>query len=110
MSANAILKAALSPIAPVEADTYEGKKDEYITFGYNSIPADFGDDEAGAERLLVTVHLYAPAGRNVLAKRRAIKAALVAAGATFPSYENLSDKNGQNHVFECEIVVGAGAE
>lgn len=110
MSANAILKAALKEIDPVEADTYEGEKDEYITFGYGSIPADFGDDEADAERLLVTVHLYAPAGRNVLTKRRAIKAALVAAGTTFPSYENLSDRNGQHHVFECELLVGAGEE
>lgn len=110
MSANAILKAALEAIDPVEADTYEGERDEYITFGYNSVPADFGDDEAGAERLLVSVHLYAPAGRNVLAKRRAIKKALAGIGATFPAYTNASDKNGQHHIFECEIAVEAGAE
>ena len=110
MSANEILKTALSPIAPAEADTYEGNEDEYITFGYNSIPGDFGDDDAAAERLLVHVHFYAPTGRNVLEKRRAIKAALVAAGATFPSYENISDRDGQHHIFECELLVGAGAE
>lgn len=110
MSANAILTSALEKIDPVEADTYEGKRDEYITFGYDSIPADFGDDEAGAERLLVSVHLYAPTGRNVLAKRRAIKKALEGIGATFPFYTNASDKNGQHHIFECELAVGAGAE
>ena len=45
MTVNSLLKAALEPVAPVEADTYEGTKPTYITFGYISTPTDFGDDE-----------------------------------------------------------------
>lgn len=110
MSINSTLKAALEPVAPVEADTYEGDRAVYITFGYASIPEDFGDDEPEHERFLVTVHLYAPTGYNSLDKRRAIKRALSGAGATWPAYENASDKDGQHHVFECELVAAAGGE
>lgn len=43
-------------------------------------------------------------------KRRAIKKALAAAGTTWPSYTNASDKEGQHHVFECQLARGVGAE
>lgn len=57
MSINSTLKAALEPVAPAEADVYEGKEAVYITFGYSSVPADFADDEPSHERFLVNVHL-----------------------------------------------------
>ena len=82
MSVNGILKTALEPIAPVKADAYEGYTKEYLTFGYNSIPADYGDDEPAHERILIQVHYFAPQGVNTLAKRRRIKAALRGAGMT----------------------------
>lgn len=81
MSINSTLKAALEPIAPVEADTYQGSKGTYITIGYNSVAADYGDDEPDHEVFLVSVHLFAPTGENTIAKRRAIKKALAAAGS-----------------------------
>lgn len=34
MSVNSLIKAALDPVAPVEADTYEDTAATYITFGY----------------------------------------------------------------------------
>lgn len=110
MSINSTLKAALEPVAPAEADTYEGDAAVYITFGYSSIPEDFGDNEPAHERFLVNVHLFTPTGYNSLEKRRAIKKALHAAGATWPSYTNASDKDGQHHVFECEIAEAVGVE
>lgn len=110
MSINSTLKAALDPIAPTSADVDAGKKSTYITFNYNSFPADFGDDAPAHERFIIQVHLYCPAGANSLDKRRAIKAALVAAGATWPSYENASDNDGQHHIFECELAEAAGVE
>lgn len=110
MSINSTLKAALDPIAPAQADTYEGRAGTYITFGYSSIPADYGDDEPEHEIFLVSVHLFAPTGENTISKRRAIKKALAAAGMTWPSYTNASDKEGQHHVFECEIAQAAGVE
>lgn len=110
MSVNSLLKAALDPVAPVEADTYEGNRPTYITIGYNSIGEDYADDEAGHERFLISVHLFAPTGEDTIEKRRAIKKALAAAGTTWPSYTNASDKNGQHHVFECEIAQAPGVE
>lgn len=119
MSINSTLVSALTPIAPTETDAYEGggtagrsqgKREIYITFNYDTIPDDFGDDEPGHERALIQVHLYAPVGRNVLPQRRAIKRALHGAGFTWPSYTNASGENGQHHVFECEAVREVGDE
>ena len=110
MSINSLLKAALEPIVPTEADTYEGKQGTYITFDYQSIPDDWGDDEPGCERFLIPVHLFAPTGADTVQTRRTIKRVLVAAGTTWPSMVNASDKDGQHLVLECEIVQATGVE
>ena len=110
MNINQTLKAALDPIAPAEADAYEGKKGVYITFNYGTIPTNYGDDEPEHERVSIQVHLYAPLGFDITQKRRAVKKALAAAGFTWPSYTNASDKDGQHHVFECETAQEVGAE
>lgn len=109
MSLNEILTAALSPIAPVEADAYEGKRAVYITFNYDTVPTNYGDDEPICELALVQVHLYAPAGKDTRKLRRSIKAALAFAGLTWPSCINASDKQGQHYVFECDYIAAAGA-
>lgn len=110
MNINQILKSALDPIAPAEADTYEGKKGVYIAFNYGTVPTNYGDDEPEHERVSIQVHLHAPLGFDITAKRRAIPKAIVSAGFTWPSYTNASDKDGQHHVFECETVQEVGAE
>lgn len=103
------LMAALEPIAPTQADEYipdeeRGAVDTYIVFNYNSYPADFGDDAPGHEVYSVQVHLFCPSGVNSLSMRREIKAALAAAGFTWPAYINASGKDGQHHVFECQTA------
>ncbi len=110
MNINQTLRAALDPIAPAEADAYEGKKSVYITFNYDTIPTNYGDDEPEHERVSIQVHLYAPLGFDTVDKRRAIKKALASAGMTWPTYTNASDKDGQHHVFECETAQEVGAE
>lgn len=110
MSINRDLKSALEAVAPVEADTYEGKKAVYITINYNTVPVDFGDDEADHERVLYQVHLFAPTGYDTIKQRRAIKRALAALGSTWPTMENASDKQGQHLIFEGELAIRAGAE
>ena len=110
MSINETLRAVLDPIAPAEADAYEGKKAVYITFNYNTNPINYGDDEPEQERVSIQIHLYAPLGYDTTAKRRAVKKTLVSAGFTYPAYTNASDKDGQHHVFECEAAQGLEAE
>lgn len=110
MNIDQTLRAALDPIAPAEADAYEGKKAVYITFNYDTIPTNYGDDEPEHERAMIQVHLYAPLGFDITDKRRAIPRALVSAGMTWPSCTNASDKDGQHHVFECEAVREVGSE
>ena len=110
MNINQTLKAALDPVAPTEADAYEGKKAVYITFNYNTDPINYGDDEPEHERVSIQVHLYAPLGFDTVKMRRGIKKALASAGMTWPTYTNASDKDGQHHVFECEAVREVGAE
>lgn len=104
MSVNSEVKAAFSKVAPIEADTYEGKEEVYITFSFNSVPADFGDDEPGHEILLLSVHLFAPTGKNVLKKRGAIKKAFFKLTGSWPSETNASDKEGQHLVYEGELA------
>lgn len=97
MSINETLRAVLEPIAPAEADAYEGKKAVYITFNYHTTPINYGDDEPEQERVSVQVHLYAPLGYDITAKRRAVKKALASAGFTYPTYTNASEI-GRAHV------------
>jgi hypothetical protein len=110
MSINETLRAVLEPIAPAEADVYEGKKEVYITFNYGTNPDNFGDDEPEHERVSVQVHLYAPLGYDITKKRRAVKKALASVSDTWPTYTNATDKDGQHHVFESEIAQEAGAD
>ena len=110
MSINETLRAALDPIAPAEADAYEGKKGVYIAFNYDTIPINYGDDDPEQERVSIQVHLYAPLGYDITEKRRAVKKAIASAGFTYPAYTNASDKDGQHHVFECETVEGLEVE
>lgn len=107
---NARLVEALKPIAPTVGDQYEGDADTYIVFNYNSVPSDFGDDEPGHEVFSVQVHFYCPGGANNLSQRCRIKTALTAAGFTAPSYVNASDKDGQHHVFECQLAQAPGVD
>lgn len=105
MTLNRMLTAALSPIAPTEADTYEGKKPVYLTFHYNTLPADFGDDMPDCERALVQVHLFAPRGWDSLKTRAQVKRAVAEALGAWPSCTNASDKTGQHFIFECETAL-----
>lgn len=110
MSINETIKRALDKLAPVRADTYTGAEEVYFTFGYTSIPTDYGDDEPSHERFLLNVHLFAPIGHNTVKLRREVKKALADAGATWPTMENASDKDGQHLIFECEIAQAVGVE
>lgn len=102
--------AALAPFGdPVEKSLlYAAAQDlppRYYTFSCSSFGADFGDDEPGHERWLVTVHYFAPLyNEDVPGRVKKTKRALYRAGFTWPSTVDASDQEGQHVVFECEIA------
>lgn len=106
MNVNRLLTGTLDSLLPTADGVYKGDATEYIVFNYTTVPANFGDDDATHYRYLVQVHLFAPVEKNTLAYRREITRRLVAAGFTRPTITPASDKTGQHHVFECEIVGG----
>lgn len=109
MSVEARVKAALDVFGdPVEKSVLYAASEEaparYYTFSCESVGDDFGDDEPGCERWLVSVHLFAPLAENCVRRAKETKQALFAAGFTWPKYTDATDQDGQHLVFECETV------
>ena len=109
MSVEEKIIAALAPFGdPVEKSLlYAAAQDlppRYYTFSCSSFGADFGDDEPGHERWLVTVHYFAPLyNEDVPGRVKKAKRALYRAGFTWPSTVDASDQEGQHIVFECAL-------
>ena len=115
MSVEARVKAALDGLGgPVEKSLLyaaAGKRPpRYYTFFCESFGDDYGDDEPGCERCLVSVHLFAPLGESCLEQVRKTKGALFRAGFTWPRCTDATDQDGQHYVLECEAVdfIGEG--
>lgn len=107
MSLDEIIKSALSPLVPEnEPNRYRGNALEWATWNYTTLPMIFADSTPGAARYLIQVHWFLPHERDPLTKKRDISRALHAAGLTYPSITNATDKDGQHYVFECEYTDG----
>jgi len=107
MSLNQIIKSAVEPIVPVcVPDLYTGEAEEYCTFNYTEKADCFGDDEPEVIVYLVQLHWFLPTGQNPLAKKKAIRRALMAADFTCPEVLHADDEDGQHYIFECEYVDG----
>lgn len=109
MSVEARVKAALDGLGgPVEKSLLyaaAGKRPpRYYSFTCESFGDDWGDDEPGCERCLVSVHLFAPLGESCLEQVRRTKGALLRAGFTWPHCTDATDQDGQHYVLECETV------
>lgn len=101
------LMATLSQLVPELApNQYAGSALEYIVWNYSMIPSVFADSKPEASRYLVQVHWFLPLSVNPAGKRVQLCRALNAAGFTYPSIVNASDKDGQHYVLECEYVDG----
>lgn len=106
MTVNDLIIAAMDFGIPCEPGIYKGTEDEYITFNYNSMPDDFGDDTPSHEINLVQVHYVCPVKQDSVARRKEIKQKLFAAGFTWPDMTDATDADSQHYVFECEIAEG----
>lgn len=101
------LLRVLSAIVPAAApNLFDGDALEYITWQYSTIPVIFAESRPHMARYLVSVHLFLPNGENPNGKKLEICQDLHAAGFTYPSITNASDKLSQHYVFECEYADG----
>ena len=99
------IREAVTPIVPdCLPDSYDGAESVYCTFNYTEIPALFADDAATETKYLVQLHLFLPPGRNPIALKKRIRAALSAAEFTTPQITASNDKDGQHYIFECEYA------
>ena len=109
MNVEARVKAALDVFGdPVEKSVLDAAARKhparYYTFSCNSFGDNFGDDEPGCERCLVSVHLFAPLNEDCTRRVKETKRALFAAGFTWPEAVDATDQDGQHYVLECETV------
>lgn len=108
MTVNARLKAALEPLnVPMEPGTYTGEAERYITYNYDLVTAQMGDDGPIFYRALVQVHIVAPLGRTVTPLVKRVMGVLLQNEFTAPEMENAGDQERQHQVLECECLVAA---
>lgn len=100
---------------PCQMNIYDGMEEEYLTINIDTSADDFADDMPGHDRNLLQVHLFAPFTINTMRLRREIRAALFAAGCTYPDVIDASesarssDGTEQHIVFECELATEVDA-
>lgn len=110
---DALIVSALDSIAPVWNSVKEQNNDQteetetYFVFNYSTFGADYADDDPGAERYLVQVHLFAPLASNPTGIVKQAKKALHNAGFLWPETQNASDNTGRHIVLETEYATGA---
>lgn len=107
MSINQKIITALSGFGdPVSPTVYHGETEQYFVFNYSTMGTDFGDDAPQQEKYLVQVHFFCLLSLNSVGRAKQIKQKLFAAGFTWPTMANASDREGQHLVFECEAAEG----
>lgn len=113
MTIDEAITTAVTPIVPrCVAERYGGKDLEHCVYNYTEIPEGSGDNGARLVRYLVQLHWYFPWRPGILAapetqrKKRALRAALLAADFTAPTVESAGDNEWSHMVFECEYVDG----
>lgn len=89
---------------PMQQVSYDGDAQTYFTLNMDAIPSNFADDAPQHDRWLVQLHLFAPFSQNTTAIRRQIRNALQAAGFTYPSQVDASEKTGASDGTEQHIV------
>lgn len=108
MSCDEAINTAFDGILPIYPNVYTGDQLSYLVYNYYVIPQVFADSVAHAARYSVQLHLYLPNKVNPNPTKLSIITACLAAGFTFPSMTNASDRDGQHYIFEFEYVNAGG--
>lgn len=107
MSIGALLRGAVSSIAPVYPKVYTGPEDHYFVYDITDDRGDdWGDDIPDKIHYWVRLNYYFPQGENQTSMRNRVRNLLHEAGFSFASIISLSDPdNGMDGLsWECDIV------
>ena len=112
-SVDQILVNTLSHIAPVwnsvkenEAHDQASEPEMYFVFNYSTFGTGYADDDPTGEIYIIQVHLFAPLATNLTRIKNKVKAALHAAGFTWPEVVDASDDKSRHIVFEFQHAEG----
>lgn len=106
MSVDKQLKDALGGLGlPLASGVYTREATTYLTYNYDTMPAQFADNRPWMERVLIQVHLVTPVQTALLPLRRRVHNALVRGGFSWPEVVDASEKEVRHLVFECEVLV-----
>lgn len=96
-SVNKMITAALTPFGfPVAEKLYRGKKDRYFVYNItDDNPEDAGDDTVQAYVAYVQIQYVCPVDESYTDIKRRIRKALINAGFTPPSVDDVSDLTDQ---------------
>ncbi len=107
MSVNQLLVDALGKYGfPIAQDLYKGDSESYFTFTYaDDRPGGFSDNVPEYVDMELYISLYLPSGENYLELKRDVARTLKGAGFTYPSIEQLLDKEADKRhlIFDCMI-------
>ncbi|HWS43298.1 MAG TPA: hypothetical protein VN421_09475 [Pseudoflavonifractor sp.] len=111
MTINEIIIRALEGFGdPVVPGLYTGKATRYYTFNYDLLPTNYAENHPLFERALIQVHFFAPLKFDSVRRRYETRKALTEAGLGYPETIDVSDRDMQHYVFECEAIIGPESE
>ena len=107
MSVGALLKSAVSDLAPVFPKVYTGPEDHYFVYDIlDDRGDDFGDDVPDVDHYWIRLKFYYPMGENQTLMRNRVRNRLYDAGFSYADIIEVSDPdNGMDGLeFDCDIV------
>lgn len=93
----------VEPFTPDKDNKYPAR---YYTMRISTRGSDSADNAPQHEIGYVLVHFICPLGWDSTERVERTKKALADAGTTWPHKEDISDADGQDIVFECQIAKG----
>jgi len=105
MSVEAKVKAAVAFTGyTVYRNNPTGTESTYFVLMTDTDPTNFADDAPRHERYSIMLHLVSPITYNEIAIAKQIKAALFAAGFTWPGTVNAGDEKQNRLIFEFQYA------
>ena len=107
MTVGALLKSAVSDIAPVLPKVYTGPQDHYFVYDIlDDRGDDFGDDIPDVDHYWIRLKFYYPMGENQTPMRNRVRNRLHDAGFSYADIIEVSDPdNGMDGLeWDCEYI------